>query len=160
MITTVLGPCDFCGKPDVDVAPVNTRGVEEFACDGCREGDPPTPMHTPLPWRIGTRAEHRIIAANGNTAASVGCDSEERDRWAANAALIVRVVNSHADMRAALIEQLELVESVWGEHFVTADETEMGDCAELCPASDCQNFGCITGKIQRARAAIAKAEGR
>lgn len=110
--------------------------------------------HTQTPWKV--TQDNGIVAADGQSVACVS--SHIRRDWdvkKANAAHIVRCVNSHDDLLAALKElgnQLQArVESaghvIWGPSDVRAAEN--GEPAWVCNAR---------GALAQARAAIAAAE--
>jgi hypothetical protein len=97
-----------------------------------------TPAYTPTPWLISRRSSTAIETGQGMLIASTGGysdtgrDSEDiHDEQTANAALIVRAVNSHAE----LLEALETLVRFYREN----------DAAQVIP------------EWEKARAAIAKA---
>jgi hypothetical protein len=90
------------------------------------------PKHTPLPWRQAGVA-FEIKDATGET---VGFTVEPVD-----AALIVRAVNAHADLLAALENLKREYESLWSE------------------ATDDQHGRPNAPAYKRAKAALAKARG-
>ena len=99
---------------------------------------------TPLPWSVSDEYDHIVRGPNGLAIFAcwfrghryAGAPSDA----AANAQFIVRAVNSHHDMLAALTTTRELL-------------------ARYCPNSPyCAEVGCAT--CRAADAAIAKAEGK
>lgn len=41
MVTTILGTCDACDRPDREIARCIVHDIETFACDECRGGGRP-----------------------------------------------------------------------------------------------------------------------
>lgn len=101
---------------------------------------------TPRPWAVdpSPRQWHqttRIVAPLNVEVARVAVDGQRNDsaQTAATAALIVRAVNAHADLVAALRSIIE---------EFARDKADQGMCGD--PHT--------LGRINRARAALAKAE--
>ena len=115
------------------------------------------PAHTPLPWRLGRngadclifKGEHKFVA----DCDSADEDSDGTDEDRANAAFIVRAVNSHAALVATLENILEFMEDKFHE-FDGADCDP--DDGKLCPK--CESNGCIEMKFKQIRAALKLAE--
>jgi hypothetical protein len=139
---------------------------------GAETGRSSTAAHTPGPWHFveenaGLMTDHGYGILYGepdswgwekNLYVSVGCSLRvERELGKGVAEANARLIAAAPEMLEALKDLLTIVEGVFGEHFAADDASP---CSELCAASDCQQFGCITGKIVDARAALAKAEGR
>jgi hypothetical protein len=62
--------------------------------------------HTKTPWRLDPRFAMRIVANDDDTVASTGSQGDLRNQWEANADFIVRAVNAHEDLVAALQRML------------------------------------------------------
>jgi hypothetical protein len=76
-----------------------------------------TDTHTPLPWRISQERNRTIIfggTGRGAQWVAIIATTDDPDTDAANAAFIVRAVNSHAALLAACQLALEVVENEWG----------------------------------------------
>src|SRR5690348_7222342 len=75
---------------------------------------------TPGPWIIGSHPTHAALihAENGHPIATV-MDQGDNDIGAANAELIVRSVNSHAELLAALSRVTDRLETVLCYHGAT-----------------------------------------
>jgi hypothetical protein len=58
--------------------------------------------HTPTPWRRENRANFRVVCGDGDTVATVACDSGIRDQWENNAVFIVTAANNHEPLVRAL----------------------------------------------------------
>lgn len=114
------------------------------------------------PWVVERQDDQWVVTRGGSALVFLWRDTEALAQKAcdeANERHRLNLIREAApELLAALKDALELVESVWGEHF-DPDNAEAMDCAELCPASDCQKMGCITDKIRCARDAISKATG-
>lgn len=67
--------------------------------------------HTPTPWRVDPRRSLRVFAGDDDTVASVGCQASLSDQWHANAAFIVRAVNSH-DALVGLVEEAAALQAL------------------------------------------------
>lgn len=84
------------------------------------------PQHTPTPWSHDGTRYGRIMDRKGNVVAEVPSSDHPAvsDRHAANAALIVRAVNSHERLLASLRELVLLPnkhrpDGVWAEAEAT-----------------------------------------
>jgi len=74
--------------------------------------------HTPTPWRVDPKKLLRVVSGDDNSVATVGLQSDLCDQWEANAAFIVKAVNSHD----ALVKKLEEI------HDITQDTTLGVEC--------------------------------
>lgn len=59
-------------------------------------------QHTPTPWHVDPKRQFRIVAGDDWTVATTLTTDNLRDQWEENARYIVRCVNSHDDLLAAL----------------------------------------------------------
>lgn len=109
--------------------------------------------HTPTPWRytidlsLADEASAIVTAPDGSTVAIVVANGDAALSAAANAAFIVRACNSHDALVEALAETTEALKEA-RRYLSLGDRDAMRAYTE-------------TGEVQtKARAAIAKAEGR
>ena len=71
--------------------------------------------HAPLPWYMTGPNDTMIWSADGEQVArAIGDYKTEWERMEANADLIVRVVNSHADLLEALDNLLKVIDGEGG----------------------------------------------
>jgi len=130
---------DNSGIPDSSTGKTTPNAVNKI---GGMVKTPDTPAHTPLPWHI--EEGHIQRDSNGirywqitdgqdaiacNQFCYAGYDPEVN---AANAALIVRAVNSHEALIAALESALEIAES-WTHDQLDGTSAFNGAWAELGP---------------------------
>jgi hypothetical protein len=73
--------------------------------------------HTPLPWRTALTDETSIVGSDNSDVASMSGDYHggDHENMAANAALICRAVNSHAELVAALEAARDAI-AEWGAY--------------------------------------------
>lgn len=102
------------------------------------------PKHTPAPWHYYEHSHDlKFVVGDATTAIAHICPSGRRKLDEANAAFIVRAVNSHEELLAALYNL---------KTWIEADAK--GYCAKELRAVSLERHLAV------ARAAIAKAEGR
>ena len=119
-----------------------------------------TDKTTPRPWGYGYHRgldEHLV----GVTLENVAIIEDRHENAAENAALIVRAVNAHDDLVAALRDLVSVPDIVGGPHDVPRyhcrycgrdySPVEGLDTPLNCPSDDCRAW--------QARDALAKAEG-
>ena len=70
---------------------------------------------TPRPWRLFLQGNNEKIGDHAGRKIAVLCRTA--DERAANGALIVRAVNAHDDLVAALKEALVQAEGCWRHHY-------------------------------------------
>lgn len=90
------------------------------------------------------------VVGEGMPSPYVVATGGEGDADKANVALIVRAVNAHQDLVDALQDWLYFAEETLREFTIATCDGEV-----LCPK--CEAAGCITRKIENARAALTKA---
>lgn len=109
---------------------------------------------SPAPWKIEKPkvARGNWITDGRGIYIALACICSNEQIEDANAHLIAAA----PDLLEAVRELLSVVSDMHG-----LPETEEGEpCTEMCINSWCNEFGCIPLKLEAARAAIAKAEGR
>ena len=81
--------------------------------------------HTPTPWRVFTSKDGRYLGVGEETGDGILANGygmwRDGDEAIANAALIVRAVNSHAELVAALEGfnlKPEMIQAAQGDHLI------------------------------------------
>jgi hypothetical protein len=84
--------------------------------------------HTPTPWRVFTSKDGRYLGVGEETGDGILANGygmwRDGDEAIANAALIVRAVNSHAELVAALESAVDLLEQARREANYDLDPYE------------------------------------
>ena len=106
--------------------------------------------HTPTPWTLGKSCDGFLTVTNGSATICTVGEADIFDDIEADAAYIVRAVNSHAALTAALAL---LVHGTMG-YPALLEQYHSTDTCEL--PENCQHCYCV----KQARAALALAEGK
>lgn len=109
---------------------------------------------TPGPWRVKTiQHGNEIVGYNVDAESHDPAHNSEYPYFCIERRANAHLISAAPDLYEALKDYHEIIEAL---NLTVYDE----DCDDLCGHDVCREFGCESMKIRRARAAIAKAEGK